>query len=109
MADASLRCKPRKSLAKAIGLTMRLLALVLVVLVLALLGGCQQRGSTGAAVPDFIQVGKVYDFISPPGGIKEGRVLEIRSDGWIRVQVGASDRVYWVNVNQVILVEEVKR
>jgi hypothetical protein len=89
---------------------MRLLALVLVVLVLALLGGCQQRGSTGSAVPHFIQVGKDYHFYPSRQGTITARVLEIRSDGWIRVQfiVGTGD-VWWVNINQVVAVEEVKR
>jgi hypothetical protein len=80
MEHTTWKCEPRKSLALVRGLTMRLLArvllaLVLVVLVSALLVGCQQTRSTGgvtrsSAVPDFVQVGKSYDFLT--GGRPRG-------------------------------------
>jgi hypothetical protein len=115
MEDTTWKCEPRKSLALVRGLTMRLLALVLlalvlVVLVLTLLGGCQQTRSTGgvtrsSAVPDFVQVGKSYEFWIGMAAPRV-RVLEIRPDGWIRVERRTGE-VVWFNVNQLIAIEEV--
>jgi hypothetical protein len=89
-------------------LTVTLLPLVLVVLVLAMLAGCEQTRLTegvtrSSAVPDFIQVGKTYMFWGPPVGEKGAKVLEIRPDGWVRVQrLGqfGEDEI-WVNISQV--------
>jgi len=115
MEHATWKCEPRKSLGLVRGLTMRLLArvllaLVLVVLVSALLVGCQQTRSTGgvtrpSAVPDFVQVGKSYRFWTGMAAPRV-RVLEIRPDGWVRVELGAGE-VVWFNVNQLIAIQEV--
>jgi hypothetical protein len=111
MTDTTLKCKPTKSLAKARGLTTRLLPLVLVVLVSALLVGCQQTRSTGgvthsSAVPDFVQVGKSYEFWTGMAA-PTVRVLEIRPDGWVRVGLRTGE-VVWFNVNQLIAIKEIE-
>jgi hypothetical protein len=97
-------------------LSLVLLALVLVVLVSALLGGCQQARSTGgvtrsSAVPGFIQEGKVYDFGWYGNGVTQVklRVLKIRPEGWVQVQIPETGDVAWINLNQVISVREVKQ
>jgi hypothetical protein len=113
MEGTTWKCEPRKSLALARGLTMRLLSLVLLALVLfvpcivsALLGGCQQTRSTGgvtrsSAVPGFIQEGKVYDFGWYGNGVTQVklRVLKIRPEGWLQVQNLKSGDVVWINLN----------
>jgi hypothetical protein len=88
------------------------MALVLVVLVSALLVGCQQTRSTGgvtcpSAVPDFVQVGKSYEFWTGMAA-PSVRVLEIRPDGWVRVE-RRTDEVVWFNVNQLIAIKEVRQ
>ena len=88
---------------------MTLLPLILVVLVLAMLAGCEQTRFTegvtrSSAVPDFIQVGKTYMFFGAPVGEEGAKVLEIRPDGWVRVQVFSKygeDEIWWLNISQV--------
>jgi|FaiFalDrversion2_1042247.scaffolds.fasta_scaffold02078_2 hypothetical protein len=79
-----------KSLAKARGLTMRLLPLVLVVLVLALLGerpadALRWKRSSLIAGSRLCSSGKIYEFWTGMAS-QMVRVLEIRSDGWVQVQ-----------------------
>jgi hypothetical protein len=110
MEHTTWKCEPRKSLAKARGLMIRLLPLVLVILVLAMFGGCQQTRSTGgatrsSAVPDFVQVGKRYEFHTESTD-RRVRVLEIRPDEWVRVEE-SSGEVEWFNVNHVFIIKEV--
>jgi hypothetical protein len=98
-------------------LSLVLLALVLVVLVSALLGGCQQARSTGgvtrsSAVPGFIQEGKVYDFGWYGNGVTQVklRVLKIRPEGWVQVQgLKSGGGVVWINLNLVFAVQEVEQ
>jgi hypothetical protein len=91
----------------------RLLPLVLVILVLAMFGGCQQTRSTGgvtrsSAVPDFVQEGKVYTFDFGHADRKV-RVLKIRSDGWVQAQRLEVGDVRWYNISHVEAVKEVEQ
>jgi len=91
------------------------LALLAIFLMLIALGGCRTTGplatATGQsnAVPDFIQVGGVYLMVVSGLG-PQVKVLEVRPDGWIRVEIQdewsrkAMGDVCWVNINQVIFV-----
>jgi hypothetical protein len=86
------------------------LPLVLFVLVSALLVGCQQTRSTGgvtrsSAVPDFVQVGKSYEFWTGMAAARV-RVLEIRPDGWVRGEYAG--KVVWFNVNQLLAIKEIE-
>jgi hypothetical protein len=82
---------------------------------LALPGGCRQTGRSGA-VPDFIQVNRVYYF-DKPADCERGRVLEVRPDGWIRIRPiifdGIKQKYFeykkyekWCNINLVGAVRE---
>jgi hypothetical protein len=101
--DAVMQTKAQKS--DTARLTVTLLPLVLVVLVLAMVGGCEQipftEGVTpSSAVPDFVQVGKTYYFTGQLGAT-EAKVLEIRPDGWVRVQTLDWDEIWWFNISHV--------
>jgi hypothetical protein len=100
--DAVMQTKAQKS--DTARLTVTLLPLVLVVLVLAMLAGCEQTPFTegvtpSSAVPDFVQVGKTYQFIGVLGA--KAKVLEIRPDGWVRVQILDGDEIWWINISHV--------
>jgi hypothetical protein len=76
---------------------------------LALPGGCRQTGRSGliqsADLPDFIQVGEIYDFYFGNVGVVV-EVLEVRSNGWVkgRVILGGEGERWW-NIRQLVAVK----
>jgi hypothetical protein len=52
-------------------------------------------------MPRFLQVGKSYTLSYQ--GDKRFRVIEIGSDGWIRVLMQTNQQIAWININQVVL------
>jgi hypothetical protein len=77
------------------------------VFALALPGGCRQTGRSGliqsADLPDFIQVGEIYDFYFGNVGVVV-EVLEVRSNGCVkgRVILGGEGERWW-NIRQLVV------
>lgn len=62
---------------------------------------------SSAAAPAFLQKGKTYDFYSPNAMVGPKKIIEVESNGWIKIE-HPNGSTAWVNTNTVGGIEEAK-
>jgi hypothetical protein len=82
----------------------------LFVLVMTTVGSLAHAAPSQSIAPQgralaFVKVGETYQFVTAAGLPYEGKVLEVSSDGWVRIVRKGKSHSAWLNTAQVLLVD----
>ncbi len=76
------------------------MVLVLWVVLIVVFGVWIAPEASAKKPPSFIQVGEIYD-LHAADAMLTAEVLEIRSDGWLKIKERSSGKLGWINLEHL--------